>query len=66
MFSFSVLLNLDSLVLVLGTCKYLKSIEVQLSVKDFGEGTNQPENMEMYKEQLDKLKVSFIFIMFRV
>ena len=43
---------------ITGACKYLKSIEVQVSVNDFGKGTNQPENIELHKEQLDKLKVS--------
>ena len=43
---------------ITAACKYLKSIEVQVSVNDFGKGTNQPENIELHKEQLDKLKVS--------
>ena len=45
--------------LPLGSCKHLQSLEVQLTPDDYFQGTRQPENLKLYEEKTNKLRVTF-------
>ena len=40
-----------------GNCKYLKSVEIQISAEDYFEGTKRPGDMKRFKSEMEKLKV---------